>query len=170
MCVIAQSCGPAVRPASEEVVVLPSYTPAESALFDDQFDEAVFGRVGWSPDHKLRDRVRLADTVAVAKVVTSSEQATGASAASVVVELATQGQVLAGAPANETVRLNLAPSSPSYHLFRGQRPKLLGKDVVLFYRRYLQGGEERVHFRAEPNISAVHMAIQQVLSTSTPAP
>jgi len=150
------------------VVELPSFTPAESALFDDQFDEAVFGKIAWYPSPKLADRVRLADSVTVARIVTASEQdADGGS--TVVVECRTQGQPLAGAAPQPTVRLTLAPNSPSHRFFRWQRPTLLGKDVVLFYRRYNQAGEERVHFRAEPNIPEVHSAIQQVLSAAPPA-
>ena len=167
---VSLSCGPAVRPASEEVVELPSFTPAESVLFDDQFDEAVFGRIAWYPSHKLSDRVRLADTVTVARIVTASEQPTADGGALVIVECRTQTPPLAGAPPDPTVRLTLAPNSPSYRFFRWQRPTLLGKDVVLFYRRYNQAGEERVHFRAEPNTPAVHLAIQQVLSASPPPP
>ena len=150
---------------------LPSFTPAESALFDDQFDEAVFGRIAWYPSAKLADRVRLADTVTVARIVTASEQPMANGSAHVIVECSIQGQPLAGAASGApTVRLTLAPNSPSYRFFRWQRPTLLGKDVVLFYRRYNQEGEERVHFRAEPNIPAVHLAVQQVVSASRPPP
>lgn len=148
---------------------LPSFTPAESALFDDQFDEAVFGKIAWYPSTKLTDRVKLADSVTVARIVTASEQASADGETTVIVECRTQGQPLAGGPSEPTVRLTLAPNSPSHRFFRWQRPTLLGKDVVLFYRRYNQAGEERVHFRAEPNIPAVHSAIQQVLSAARSA-
>lgn len=138
-------------------------------MFDDQFDEAVFGRIAWYPSSKLPERIRLADTVIVARVVTASERPTADGGALVVVECAPQGEPLAGAPPEPTVLLTLAPNSPSYRFFRWQRPMLLGKDVVLFYRRYNQAGEERLHFRAEPNTPAVHLAIQQVL-TAPPKP
>lgn len=149
---------------------LPSFTPAEAVLFDDQFDEAVFGRIAWYPSPKLSDRVRLADTVAVARIVTASEQPTADGGALVIIECRTETPALAGVAPDPTVRLTLAPNSPSYRFFRWQRPTLLGKDVVLFYRRYNQGGEVRVHFRAEPNTPAVHQAVQQVLSASPPPP
>jgi hypothetical protein len=166
--VVSASCGPAVRPPTEEVVELPSFTPAEAVLFDDQFDEAVFGRIAWYPTPKLTDRVRLADTVTVARIVTASEQPTADGGVLVVVECRTQSPALAGAAPEPTVRLTLAPNSPSHRFFRWQRPTLLGKDVVLFYRRYNQAGEEHVHFRAEPNTPAVHLAVQQALSAAPP--
>lgn len=166
---VSASCGPAVRSGGEEVVELPSFTPTEAVLFDDQFDEAVFGRIAWQPSPKLSERVRLADSVTVARIVTASEQPAGDNTL-VVVECRTQTPQLAGAAATPIVRLTLAPNSPSHRFFRWQRPTLLGKDVVLFYRRYNQGGEERVHFHAEPNIPAVHLAVRQVSSASPPPP
>lgn len=153
-----------------EMVELPDYTPAESVLFDDQFHEAVYRPVAWSASPKLSDRVRFADGVAVARITTATEVPGTGTLPHIAVELTIVGQPFKGAPTGTPVRLTLAPDSPSYRLFRWQRPLLLGKDVVLFYRSYDHEGETRVHFRAEPNIQAVHLAVQQVLSSAPPEP
>lgn len=167
---LSTACGPAARPATVEMVELPNYTPAESVLFDDQFHEAVYRPVAWSATPKLSDRVRFADVVAVARITTATEEAVSSGLPHIAVELAVLGQPFKGAAPGGPVRITLAPDSPSYRLFRWQRPVLLGKDVVLFYRRYDHEGETRVHFRAEPNIQAVHLAVQQVLSAAPQEP
>jgi hypothetical protein len=156
------SCGQAVRPAEVQVVELPSFTPSEAALFDDQFHDAALGDAPWAADYKLRERVRLADSVVIARVTTATERPSTTGQPTYVVELAPYGQPLAGEPSGP-VRLTLAPSSPSHRLFRWQRQRVLGKYVVLFFRRYSQNGEEAIHFRAEPNIQPVHLAVQQAV-------
>lgn len=162
--VTAISCGPAARPAEVEVVELPSFTPAQAALFDDQFHQAALGYAPWEPDYpKLRERVRLADSVVVARVTTATERPSTSGPPTYLVELTPHGEPLAGAPPTGPVRLTLAPNSPSHRLFRWQRQRVLGKYVVLFFRRYAQDGEETIHFRAEPNIQPVHLAVQQAV-------
>jgi hypothetical protein len=131
-------------------------------LFDDQFDEAVYRQVPWEANSKLSDRVKLADSVVVARIVTVSEQPASGGPPPLTIELQPYGRALAGAEPEGNVRLTLAPDSPSYRLFRWQLPLVLGKDVVLFYRRYEKDDEAQVHFRGEPNLEAVHRAIQQV--------
>ena len=157
------SCGPAARPAEIEVVAPPSFTPSEAALFDDQFHEAALGHAPWTADYKLRERVRLADSVIVARVTTATERPSTSGPPTYVVEFAPYGEPLAGARPTGPVRLTLAPSSPSHRLFRWQRQQVLGKYVVLFFRRYSQNGEETIHFRAEPNIQPVYLAVQQAV-------
>ena len=156
-------CGPAARPSHVERIELPRYTPAQAVLFDDQFHEAVFRQVYWTPDHKLGDRVRLADAVVVARITTASEIPSSEGGPDIVVELRPWGTPLAGAAPEGPVLLTLSPDSPSHRLFRWQKPRLLGRDVVLLIRRYEQNGEVRVHFRAEPNLQDVHLAIRQAI-------
>lgn len=152
-----------------ELVQLPSYTPADAALFDDHFHEAIFLRKYWRPDDKLRDRVRRAEAVVVARITTAAEQPTRGGAPNVIVELRPYGQPLFGSVPDGPLLLTLPPNSPSYRLFRNQLRTMLGRDVVLFYRRYTQDGEARIHFRAEPNFQDVHLAVQRVV-LSSPAP
>ncbi len=159
-------CGPAARPATVEEVEYPTFTPAEAALFDDQFDEATLRPVPWTPDDRLRERVLRADSVVVARVKTVSEEASDSGPPTLVVELLPWGEPLAGRRPEGVIRLELAPSSPSYRLFHWQRRPLLGKDVVLLYRHYMQDGELRVHFRAEPNLDVVHLAIQGAVASA----
>jgi hypothetical protein len=166
LCLIAlvAGCGPAKRPETVETVVLPRYTPEQSAIFDDQFDAAALGGAKWNADQKLAERVRLADAIVVARIKTVSEQLTEAGQPNIIVELLPSGNPLKGEASREPVRLTLAPSSPAYRLFRWRQPELLGKDVVLLYRRYTRSDENEVHFRAEPNISEVHAAVRQALT------
>lgn len=161
--VALSQCGPAARPASFESIELPRYTPAQAVLFDDQFHEAVFRQVYWTPDHKLGDRVRLAEAVVVARITTASEIPSSQGAPDIIVELRPWGTPLVGSAPEGPVLLTLSPDSPSHRLFRWQRQRLLGRDVVLLMRRYEQSGEVQVHFRAEPNLQDVHLAIQRAI-------
>jgi hypothetical protein len=97
--------------------------------------------------------------VTPARVITLTEQPRVQGTPLFVVELQPFGQALAGRTQSERVRLELGADNPAYRLFRWQRTNLLGKDLVLFYREYLQDGVVTVHFRAEPHTPAVHYAV-----------
>jgi hypothetical protein len=148
-----------MRDDLEEQRQYPSYTPEEASVFDDSISAAVLSGGAWAPDEKFNDRVRRADSVTPARILTVTEQPRVAGAPIFIVELQQFGQTLAGRGDRERVRLELAPDNPAYRLFRWQKRGLLGRDVVLFYRKYLHDGLVTVHFRAEPHTPAVHYAV-----------
>ena len=153
------ACRPALSGESVEERSYPSYTPAEASVFDDSISESVISGGPWLPDSKFEDRVRRSDSVTPARILTVTEQPRVQGLPLFVVELQPFGHTLAGRRDAERVRLELAPDNPAYRLFRWQRRNLLGKDVVLFYRRYSEGDGITVHFRAEPNTPQVHYAV-----------
>jgi hypothetical protein len=140
----------------------PGYSPGEANLFDDSISEAMFRRVAWTPDTKFPDRISRADTVTRARIVTLTEQPRSAGQPRFLVELQAFGAQLAGRVEDQRIRLELDPDNPAYRYFRWHRRALLGAEIVLFYRRYLQDGLVTVHFRAEPNTPEVHYAVSNV--------
>jgi hypothetical protein len=153
------ACGPALRGESEETRKYPSYTPGEASVFDDSISASVVSDEPWAADAKFGDRIRRSDSVTPARILTLTEQPRVEGMPLYIVELQPFGQALAGRPDRERVRLELAPDNPAYRLFRWQQGNLLGKDVLLFYRKYAQDGVVTVHFRAEPNTPATHYAV-----------
>lgn len=153
------ACRPALSADSLEERTYPSYTPVEASIFDDSISESVISGQPWVPDAKFEDRVRRSDSVTPARILTVTEQPRVQGLPLFVVELQPFGHTLAGRRDTERVRLELAPDNPAYRLFRWQRGNLLGKDVVLFYRKYSQDDAVTVHFRAEPNTPQVHYAV-----------
>ena len=162
------ACSAAHRPAEVEVIELPAYTPEESSLFNDEFDEAALHGGAWSPDALFAERVRRADGVQAARIQTAGENPATKFGETITVQLTPIGNALAGQGRTDPLELVLPRSNPSYRLFRWQLGLVLGKDVVLFYRRYTQDGETRVHFRAEPNDTQVYAAVQQALLAPAP--
>jgi hypothetical protein len=146
---LATGCGgpaEAVSPAHG----LPPYTPEEARLFDDGLASELFGygldSRRTEADPLTADRAARADTVTVMKVTTLSREGSGATYSLSLRPL----RVVAGPAETAPVTLTVTPASPSFPLLDGVGGAWVGTELVLLARRYRQGDEAVIHFRAEP--------------------
>ena len=150
----ALGCGAPAEPVSP-VQGLPPYTPEEARLFDDVIASELFD-YGLSPRHAesdplIDDRAAFADTATVMKVTTLSSEGSGTAYSLSLRPLGT----ISGPAERETVTLSVSASNPSFLLLDGMGGRWVGTELVLLARRYRQGEDAVIHFRAEPNRPAV---------------
>lgn len=155
------ACAPAaVGPAP----ALPVFSPADAALFDDTFSVDIFESAAVEPEEspeKLIERVVLADSVFPARISTITRDVVG-NTRSYGLTLKPTGPALAGAAVTEPLMIAVTADSPSFVRVRGAETTLVGKTLILFFRRYdLGDGTEIVHWRAESDSEAVRAAISQ---------
>lgn len=134
---------------------LPPYSPEEARLFDDVFASELFS-YGLNPrqpesDPLIDDRAAQADTATIMKVITLSREGSGTAYS---VSLRPVGTI-SGPAERQPVTLSVSASSPSFLLLDGMGARWVGTELVLLARRYRQGEDAVIHFRAEPNRPAV---------------
>lgn len=155
------SAGPA-RPTAV-ASNLPAYTAEEAALFDDSFSPELLGmRYGeerQSPE-KLEARTRRADTVSPVKVATVNRESVGEQHRYHLI-LKPRGPALAGVNLDQEVDVFVGPTNPAFAFLRSVEAKLVGKDMVVFLRRYQEEGDVIVHFRGEPDNEKVRAAVKR---------
>jgi hypothetical protein len=160
----AGSCGPSAAPVAAPVTEgLPSYSPEEAVLFDDTIDLTVFGRAATirpSEDPKLPERVKHAESVLLAKIATvTSDRGMGGSP---FYQLAFKplAPALSGTTPAEPVVVTVAPNSPSYQFVVLTDAGLIGRVVVLMFKRYKESGSTVVHWHVESDTKEVRAAIE----------
>lgn len=156
------ACSGSSRPASS-AADLPSYGPNEAVLFDDTFSAAVFDTtIAPAPDWraKMNNRTAAADAVVRARISTVSSQQSEAMS-SLELEFTPAGAALAGRTETASIMVELPSRSPSFAVVGVDSSALIGKTVILFYRRYNQDGTATVHWRAEPDTQTVTAAVHQ---------
>ncbi len=142
---------------------LPSYSPAEAALFDDTFSVDIFGSAAVeppTPEEKLRERVVLADSVVPARITTVTRDTMG-TIRGYTLTLKPTGPPLAGEAVTKPIQITVKPESPAFVRVRGAEATLVNKHLVLFLRRYEVDGTEQLHWRAESNSEALRTAVSQ---------
>jgi hypothetical protein len=159
----ALGCGGRQPPAKHPDPVL--YTPEAAVLFDDVLAPAVFGfdPQGRHPasDPKLRERTRQAEFVVPTRVETVSRTGGFAHKGAYEVVLVASGPPLVGLSTDSPFVLHVASTSPSYSWVDGAGTGWVGSRLLLFARRYRDGGVIQLHFRGEPDTPEVRAAVQR---------
>lgn len=145
-----------------------AWTGSEAVLFDDGIDVGALpvGDVAPTRDEtaeaQIPSRIDAAEGVVLAKVISVSTEPSG-DRKRYRLELAVEGEPYAGTtpPSDEPFALALEPEAPAYATIRALDARLVGKKLVVFYRRYsTDEGGAVVHFHLAPPTKAVLDAIQ----------
>jgi hypothetical protein len=167
-------CGPAAVPVAVPVTEgLPEYTGEEAAVFDDVIDLTVFGRapsIRPHEDPKLAERVRTADSVLVTKIATVTSDRGQSTSPTYQLAFRPLAPALTGATPTELVVVNITPNSPSYQFVLLTDSGLIGRVVVLAFKRYKEAGGGVLHWHVAPDNQEVRAAIEQAKLVGTPAP
>ena len=155
--------GSCAKAETEAPPALPSYSPAEAALFDDTFSVDIFGSAAVEPptaQDKLRERVVLADSVIPARITTVTRDAMG-TIRGYTLTVKPTGPPMAGRAVTEPIQISIGPDSPAFVRVRSAETTLVNQPLVLFLRYYEVDGTEQLHWRAESNTEAVRSAVSQ---------
>jgi hypothetical protein len=171
----AQGCGPSAAPVAAPVSEgLPSYTAEEAALFDDTIDLTVFGRVPSirpAEDPKLPERVLHADSVVLVKIATVTSDRGQATSPFFQLAFKPLAPAFTGSTPTEAVAVTVAPNSPSYQFVVLTDAGLIGRVVVLMFKRYKESGSTVLHWHIESDTKEVREAIERAkLAPPPPRP
>ena len=159
------ACGPSAQPVpAPSAEKYPEYTPEQASLFDDTFSPAVFGAPVDKPpgeDPKLRERTRLADSVVRAKVATLTRDRGPEGSPSYQLGLRPLEPAWRGETPDQAVFAPVNGGSPAYPFVASADAVLVGRVVVLFVRRYNEGGSATLHWHGEPDTQEVRAAIEK---------
>lgn len=155
---LAAACGRS-RGTDAKGPTFPPYSGADALTFDDVLAPALFGfdleARDPSLDPKLRDRSRRADYVMPARVDSLSR-----SGSSYELTLSATGPALAGDHAGPIV-LIVPSGSPSYAWVEGAGASFAGARLIVFAKKFQDGDQQVVHFRAEPDRPEIRKAIER---------
>jgi hypothetical protein len=158
------ACSPA-KPAAVVASDLPPYTPEAAVLFDDSFARDVFdptlAQHGNDWQRALVLRTRYADAIVRARISTVSRSSAPLDSSESIHELVLNPlePALAGQTSGEPIAVQLSPQSPAYGLIARGGSSLIGKTVILFFKRYNDEGREAIHWHAETDTDVVKHAI-----------
>lgn len=142
---------------------LPAYGAIDAVIFDDTIAPEALGvpADGRSPadDSKLVPRTEQAEAVVRAKIVTVTRNQLDDRLAYRLV-LRPVGDSLVGRAPSEPIELDLAPDNASVSHLRKNERALVGKTVLLFMRRYDDGGRVVTHFHLESDAPQVLEAVE----------
>ena len=145
----------------------PPFNPEEAAIFDDTLAPALFSdgtRTGLEADPKLVERTQRADAVLAAQVATVSRDAPESGKPTFYLVVVPREDPLVGEEASDQLTLPVGAASPSFPLLElgGMNP--VGMRLILFFKRYNEGGFVSVHWHAEPDTPEVRRAIERAKS------
>jgi hypothetical protein len=143
------------RPASG----LPPYTAIDAQLFDHALTPEVFGIVSAATDDKLDKRARAAEGVVPMRITTVSRDSDGEQL-SYELHMVPTAPALKGPPPPGPLLLSVDSWSPSYSLLETLESRLVGKAVLLFYRRYGEGSGVALHWHAEADTAEVRAVVE----------
>jgi len=147
----------------------PPFGPEEAAIFDDTLAPALFSdstRTGLEADSKLVERTQRADAVVAAQIATVSRDAPESGKPTFYLVVVPRDAPLVGSEASDQLTLPVGAASPSFPLLElgGMNP--VGMRLILFFKRYNEGGFVSVHWHAEPDTPEVRRAIEQARAAS----
>jgi len=168
------ACGPAAVPVAVPVAEgLPEYTGEEAVVFDDVIDLTIFGRAASIRPHedpKLAERVRTADSVLIAKIATVTSDRGQSTSPDYQLAFRPLAPALTGATPTELVVVNVTQNSPSYQFVLLTDAGLIGRVVVIAFKRYKESGGTVLHWHVAPDNQEVRAAIEQAKLAGAPAP
>lgn len=144
-----------------------AWTGEEAQLFEDGIDRGAIPLGNEEPardegnEEKIPARAEAADGVLVVKVVGFGAEPFGEQTR-FRVEVVADGPPLVGRGIEGTLPLSVEPRAPSYGTIRASDARLIGRKLVLFYKRYAadDGGEPITHFHLAPVTVPILEAIQ----------
>ena len=149
----AGSKGPS-RPVS-------AWAGEDATLFDDGIDIGTFAQPGSGTSNAddeaaIPSRVYKADGTVLAKVIGVNSEPVG-DKNRYRLELLIDGDPLSGAMPPSPFELKVEPSSPAFGAIRSQEAQLIGKKLVVYFRRYASedSDEAITHFHISPNTPKV---------------
>lgn len=142
------------------------WTGAEALLFDDGIDVGALPSGDGPPgrdesnESLIPQRMDAADGVLLAKFIGVHTEPSG-DRKRYRLELAPEGEPYVGvAPPDAPFVLALEPEAPAYGTVRAQDARLIGRKMVIFYRRYANDdGQAVIHFHLSPPTKPVLEAI-----------
>ena len=150
--------------SAEDVEDLPAFSATEAALFDDTLAGNAFGEdlEENEADQKLKlsERSVRADGALPVKISTVTSDIRGDEEAYQLVLVPT-GAPLFGPQQSEPISVTVSSESPSFPFVRGGDAELVGKQLILMYRRYNVQGIATMHWRLEADSNEVRKAIAQ---------
>jgi hypothetical protein len=173
---LSAGCGPSSVPIAVPLAEgLPEYTAEEAVVFDDTVDLTVFGRapsIRPDEDPKLSERVKTADSVVVVKIATVTSDRGQATSPMYQLAFRPLAPALSGATPTEPVVVSVTPNSPAYQFVLLTDAGLIGRVVVLAFRRYKEAGGTVLHWHVAPDTQQVRTAIEQakLAGAATPKP
>jgi hypothetical protein len=138
---------------------LPPYGPAEAALLGDRLSPELFGGEV-DPSDPVGRRATLADGVVRARVVTVTRDSTGESEA-YVLDLQPVGASLKGPSIAERLSLRLGTDNPSFGLVKSLDAELVGRAVIVIYKRFAEAGQPTLRWHVEADSPRVQTAIER---------
>lgn len=138
---------------------LPPYTAADAALLDDRFSPEVFGAEVDSSDPVAR-RASLADGIVRARITTVTRDSTGR-AESFVVTLTPVPPALKGRDVSEPLALSIPTTNPSFGFVKSFEAELVGRTVIVIYKRYAENGEATLRWHIEADGPRAAQAIDR---------
>ena len=138
---------------------LPAYTASDAALLDDRLSPEVFGAVV-DPSDPVGRRASLADGIVRARLVTVTRDSTGQSE-SYVLELQPAPPALKGPDIAERLALTIPPANPSFAFVKSSDSELVGRPVIVIYKRYNEGGQATLRWHIEADNPRVMEALDR---------
>jgi hypothetical protein len=140
---------------------LSPYSPEAASIFGDVLSADVFGLpvdVAPAQDPKLARRVAAADAIVVARVSTVSEQ-TFAGTSGYTLTFVVERPPLRGVLEDPSLEIRVGPTSPSLAAVRARGERLIGREVLLFVKRFDDFGEPVVHWYGAANAPALRKSV-----------
>lgn len=155
------ACGPSRQTptAGASAVNLPLYTAADASLLDDRLSPEVFGAVVDSSDPVGRRAAR-ADGIVRARLVTVTRDSTGQSE-SYVLEIQPAPPALKGPDIAERLVLTIPTANPSFAFVKSFETELVGRSVIVIYKRFSEGGQPTLRWHIEAENPRVLQAIER---------
>lgn len=155
------ACGPPRQtPAGgPSVVNLPPYTAAEAALLDDRLSPEVFG-AEVDPSDPVGRRAALGDGIVRARLTTVTRDTSGRSEA-FVLDLQPVPPALKGPDISERLTLTIPTSNPSFAFVKSFEAELVGRPVIVIYKRFSEGGQATLRWHIEAENPRVLQAIDR---------
>jgi hypothetical protein len=155
------ACGEAKGPKRP----LPAYEAQAKVLFDDVIDPAAVGLdfdKSYAPgqDPALRERVRQADAVLRAKVMTITSRTTEGRGSYQLALVALDDQLIGPFPPASPFLMRIDESSPSNGIVKHLEGGLVGKVFIVFVKAFQRAdGDQELHAHLSPDTKATARAI-----------
>lgn len=144
---VACSSGPPPATWTPQAEGLPPYTVRDAALLDDRLSPELF-EAAVDPSDPVERRARLADGVVRARLTTVTRDSTGRSE-NYVLELAPVLPALKGPNISDRLSLTIPPENPSFAFLKSFGEELVGRSVIVIYKRFAEAGQATLRWHIE---------------------
>lgn len=154
------ACSPSAPsgPSAPSTQGLAPFAGPETQLFDDTLSPEIFGAPA-DPSDPLEERARRAEGIVPSRIRTVTRDLTG-EVESYVLDVMPSGPALKGPNPSTALSLTVPPANPSFPLVSSTDSRLVGTQLLLFYKRYADGGQVVLHWRAELDGPRVRQVIE----------